>query len=63
MATGRECNSVFRPNDSIRKEFTGGGRIHGIVIALRGAGPTFTNSGRGAVVVVEHAAQTLTPLH
>ena len=30
--------------------------------SLRGTGPKFTNSGRDAVIVVQHAAQTLTPL-
>jgi hypothetical protein len=53
---------VVRPNASIHKESTGGWRIYGIAIASL-AGPTFTNSGCGAVVVVQHAAQTLTPLH
>ena len=33
-----------------------------IASQCRGHGPTFTNSGRGAVVVVQHAAQTLAPL-
>ena len=30
--------------------------------SLRGTGPKFTNSGRGAVIVVQHAAQALAPL-
>jgi hypothetical protein len=37
------------------------GRIYGIVMASRGR-TNCINSGRGAVIVVQHATQALTPL-
>jgi len=59
---GRRRNAtrafVLIPNDSMRERLA----YLRAPPSLRGTGPKFTNSGRGAVIVVQHAAQALAPL-